>query len=97
MGGERGHTVELPAENRSDHMSTLTISMPEGLAKQLQACAADEGVTVDQLIASAAGEKLSALMTLEHLRERAARANRQDFIDFLEASPDVPPLPGDEL
>jgi hypothetical protein len=97
VGSERGHTVELPAKNRSDHMSTLTISMPEGLAKQLQACAADEGVTVDQLIASAAGEKLSALMTLEHLRERAARANRQDFIDFLEASPDVPPLPGDEL
>ena len=78
-------------------MSTLTISMPEGLAKQLQVCAAEEGVTVDQLIASAAGEKLSALMTLDHLRERAARANRQDFIDFLEGSPDVPPMPGDEI
>lgn len=78
-------------------MSTLTISMPEGLAKQLQACADDEGVTIDQLIASAAGEKLSALMTLEHLRERAAQANRQDFIDFLKSSPDVPPMPGDEL
>jgi hypothetical protein len=78
-------------------MGTLTINMPEGLAKQLQTCAADEGVTVDQLIASAAGEKLSALMTLEHLRERAARANRQDFIDFLEGSHNVPPMPGDEL
>ena len=78
-------------------MSTLTISMPEGLAKQLQVCAAEEGVTVDQLIASAAGEKLSALMTLDHLRERAARANRQDFIDFLEGSPDVAPIPGDEI
>jgi hypothetical protein len=78
-------------------MSTLTISMPEGLAKQLRACAADEGVTVDQLLASAAGEKICALMTLEHLRERAARANRQDFIEFLEGSPDVPPIPGDEL
>jgi hypothetical protein len=33
-------------------------------------------------------------MTLEHLRERAARANRQDFIDFLEESPAVPPVPG---
>ncbi|MBU3666370.1 MAG: toxin-antitoxin system HicB family antitoxin [Chthoniobacterales bacterium] len=48
-------------------------------------------------IASAAGEKLSALMTLDHLRERAARANRQDFIDFLEALPDVPPMPGDDI
>lgn len=78
-------------------LSTLTISMPEGLAKQLQICAAEEGVTVDQFIASAAGENLSALMTLDHLRERAARANRQDFIDFLEGSPDVAPIPGDEL
>ena len=75
-------------------ISTLTISMPEGLAKQLQVCAAEEGATVDQFIA---GEKLSALMTLDHLRERAARANRQDFIDFLEGSPDVAPIPGDEL
>jgi hypothetical protein len=30
-------------------------------------------------------------------QERAARANRQDFIEFLEGSPDVPPMPGDEL
>ena len=78
-------------------MSTLTISMPDGLAKQLQACAAEEGVTVDQFLASAAGEKISAFMTLDHLRERAARANRKDFIDFLEGSPDVPPMPGDEI
>ena len=77
-------------------MSTLTIQMPESLAKQLEVCAADEGITVDQLLASAAAEKLSALMTIDHLRQRAARANRQDFIDFLEASPDVPPMPGDE-
>lgn len=97
MGSKRGHSVRLPAKNQSKDMSTLTISMPEGLAKQLQVCAAEEGVTVDQFIASAAGEKLSALMTLDHLRERAARANRQDFIDFLEGSPDVPPIPGDEL
>jgi hypothetical protein len=97
VGGSCHHAGRLPAEIQHNAMSTLTISMPEGLAKQLQACAADEGVTVDQLIASAAGEKLSALMTLDHLRERAAKANRQDFIDFLKGSPDAPPLPGDEI
>lgn len=78
-------------------MSTLTIQMPEGLARQLRECAAKEGVTVDQLLSSAAAEKLSALMTVEHLRERARQAKREDFIAFLNASPDVPPLPGDEL
>ena len=60
-------------------MSTLTIQMPESLARQLRECAAKEGLTVDQLLSSAAAEKLSALMTLEHLRQRALRAKREDF------------------
>ena len=78
-------------------MSTLTIQMPESLARQLRECAEKEGVTVEQLLSSAAAEKLSALMTVEHLRERARNAKREDFVAFLNASPDVPPLAGDEL
>ena len=78
-------------------MSTLTFQLPESLARQLRECAAKEGVTVDQLLASAAAEKLSALMTVEHLRERARHARREDFVAFLNGSPDVPPIPGDEL
>ena len=78
-------------------MSTLTIQMSESLARQLRECAAKEGLTVDQLLSSAAAEKLSALMTVEHLRQRARRAKREDLVAFLDASPDVPPLTGDEL
>ena len=78
-------------------MSTLTIQMSDSLARELRECAAKEGVTVDQLISSAAAEKLSALITVEHLRQRALRANRADFVAFLDGSPDVPPLSGDEL
>lgn len=78
-------------------MSTLTIQLPEGVARQLRECAAREGVTVDQLMSSAAAEKLSAMLTVEHLRERARHAKREDLIAFLNGSPDVPPLPGDEL
>jgi hypothetical protein len=78
-------------------MTILTIQLPESLARQLQECAAKEGLTLDQLLSSAAAEKLSALMTLEHLRQCALRAKREDFAAFLDGSPDVPPLPGDEL
>lgn len=78
-------------------MSTLTIQLPESLARQLREYAAKEGLTVDQLLSSAAAEKLSALLTVDHLRKRAVRAKREDFAAFLDASPDVPPLPGDEL
>jgi hypothetical protein len=78
-------------------MSTVTIRMPESLVQQIREWAAREGVSVDQLLSSAAAEKLSALMTVEHLRERARRAKREDFVRFLDSSPDVPPMPGDEM
>ncbi len=77
-------------------MSTLTIQMPESLAQQLRECAASEGVTMDQLLASAAGEKLSALLTVDHLRQRGADGKFEDYASFLAGSPDVPPVPGDE-
>jgi hypothetical protein len=64
-------------------MNTLTIQMPESLVRQLRECAAAEGMTVDQLISAAAAEKLSALLTVEHLGQRALRANREDFVAFL--------------
>ena len=78
-------------------MSTLTIRLPESLVRQLSEVATREGVTVDQLLSSAAAEKLSALLTLDHLRQRARLARREDFVAFLDASPDVPPVPGDEI
>lgn len=78
-------------------MSTVTVQMSESLARELREYAAKEGLTVDQLLSSAAAEKLSALLTVEHLRQRALRAKREDFVAFLDASPDVPPLPGDKL
>ena len=96
MGNRGVDTVRLPQLDRERNMSTLTIQMPDSLARELRECAAKEGVTVDQLLSSAAVEKLSALLTVDHLRQRAARANREDFLAFLAASPDVPAMPGDE-
>ena len=77
-------------------MSTLTVQMPDSLQQGLRECALKEGVTLDQLVASAVAEKLSALMTIDHLRERAKNARREDFVAFLDASPDVRPIMGDE-
>jgi hypothetical protein len=49
------------------------------------------------LLPSSAAEKLSALITVEHLRERARNGKREDVVAFQNGSPDVPPLPGDQL
>ena len=52
-------------------MSTLTIELPESLKKSIEALAAKEGYSVSQFIASAAGEKLAVMLTMNYLRSEA--------------------------
>ncbi|MBK5939800.1 toxin-antitoxin system HicB family antitoxin [Halochromatium roseum] len=78
-------------------MSTLTINIPDSLIGRLQEFAVDQGITVDQLLSSAAAEKLSTLMTVDGLRERGSHGDRAAYKRFLDSSADAPPIPGDEL
>jgi hypothetical protein len=72
-------------------MSTLTIQLPESLKRNIEALAAKEGYTVSQFLASADGEKLAVVLTMDYLRREAAAGRREDFEKYLEAVPDVPP------
>jgi hypothetical protein len=72
-------------------MSTLTIQLPESLKKQIEALAAREGYSVSQFLASAAGEKLAVVLTMDYLRREAALGRREDFERYLASVPDVPP------
>ena len=71
--------------------------LPESLKKTIEALAAKEGYSASQFMASAAGEKLAVVLTMDFLRREAAAGRREDFEKYLAASPDVPPMPGDEL
>lgn len=68
-------------------MNALTVQLPASLHRSIRTLAEREGWSVDQFIASAAGEKLAAMMTLEHLRKEAAAGRREDFDRFLAAVP----------
>lgn len=78
-------------------MSTLSLRLPESLHDRLRELAKREGVSMNQLIATAVAEKISALDTVEYLEERAARGSREEFLRALGRAPDVEPVPGDEL
>jgi hypothetical protein len=78
-------------------MSTLTIQLPESLKKRIEALAAKEGYSVNQFLASAAGEKLAVVLTIDYLRREAAAGRREDFEKYLAAVPDVPPPENDRL
>ena len=78
-------------------MSTLTVELPESLKQSIEALAAAEGYTVSQFMASAAGEKLAVVLTMDYLRREANAGRRDDFEKYLAAVPDVAPPENDRV
>lgn len=78
-------------------MSTMSIRLPESLHRKARELAEQEGVSINQLVATALAEKLSALMTLEYLEARGKRGSRRKFDQVLKKVADRAPAPGDEL
>jgi hypothetical protein len=77
-------------------MSALSLRLPESLHRKVRELAEREDVSINQFIATAVAEKMSALLTLDYLEERAQRGSRSHFKSVLRRVPDAPPLPGDE-
>jgi len=50
-----------------------------------------EGVSINQIVSAAVGEKVASLKTLDYLRERARRGSRRRFEEVLAKVPDVEP------
>ena len=78
-------------------MSVVSLRLPETLHRDLRDLARREGVSLNQLIVLAAGEKAAVLRRdEEYLRSRAARGSRATFEAALAQVLDAPPMPGDE-
>lgn len=72
-------------------MSTLVVRLPDSLHKNLQSVADREGISIDQFVSTSVAEKMSALMTQDYLTERAAQANREQYLAALSEVPDIEP------
>ena len=71
-------------------MSTLSLRLPDSLHAQIKQLAKRDGVSINQLIASAVGEKVAALLTEEYLQRRAERASQERFRAVLRKVPAAP-------
>ena len=78
-------------------MSTLNLRLPDSLHNQVRILAKQEGVSINQLLASAAAEKVAALMTEQYVEERAKHGSREKFRAALAKVPDIVPPPEDAL
>jgi len=72
-------------------MSTISIRLPDSLHRMAKTIAAEDHVSMNQFIASAVAEKVSALTTESYLKERAERASADKFRGALAAVPDSEP------
>lgn len=78
-------------------MSTLSVRLPDSLHKMAKEIASQDHVSMNQFIASAVAEKVSALTTESYLAERTARASAEKFRAALAAVPNVPTKDYDQL
>jgi hypothetical protein len=78
-------------------MSTMSLRLPDYLHKSARKLAKSEHISVNQLVATALAEKISALATEDYLDALAAQGSREAFDQVMSKVKDRPPLPGDEL
>jgi len=72
-------------------MSAISIRLPESLHRMAKDIARQDQVSMNQFIASAVAEKVSALATEQYLNERAARGSAAKFRAAMEQVPDAEP------
>jgi uncharacterized protein (DUF1778 family) len=78
-------------------MSTLSLRIPKSLHEQIRQLAKREGISINQFLASAAAEKMSALLTEQYIEARAKRASLKKFQKVLKKVPDSEPKDYDRI
>jgi hypothetical protein len=78
-------------------VARVSVRLPDSLHRGVKELPQREGVSMNQLIATAVAEKLSALRTEDYLTELEARGSRERFEAVLAKVPDVEPEERDRL
>lgn len=78
-------------------MSALSLRLPDSIHRHIKEYAQKEGISINQSIATAVVEKISALTTEGYLQTRAEIADSKKFAEILDRVTDRLPIESDEL
>ncbi|MBN3894208.1 MAG: hypothetical protein HWQ41_02710 [Nostoc sp. NOS(2021)] len=78
-------------------MTNLNVQLPEYLYKQIEALAARENISIEQLTTIALSAQVSAWMTKDYLEEKAKSGSSEKFQQVLNKVPNVEPEEYDKL
>jgi hypothetical protein len=78
--------------------ATYPLKLPLSIKKSAQRLAQEDGVSLNQWIASAVAEKVGVVETAaEFFKNRAGKKRGDKLMDFLRHAPNVAPEPEDKL
>lgn len=78
-------------------MSAINLRLPDSLHQMAKDVAMQDHISLNQFIASAVAEKISALTTERYLEERAQRGSKEKFLKAMSMVPDTEPAAFDRL
>jgi hypothetical protein len=78
-------------------MKTLQVRLPDSVHSRLKNLSKQEGVSLNQLLVTAASNEVVRQETREFFAGAASTYSAQSFAEALAAVPDVKPQPGDEI
>jgi predicted transcriptional regulator len=77
-------------------MSALTVRLPNSVHQKVRELALRDDISVNQFIAAAVSEKMASVMTLDYLKQEAAKGKRSEFDAFMALVPNGLVAKGDE-
>jgi len=76
---------------------TYPLRLPRSLKDAVERISKEEGTSINQFVATAVAEKVSALQTATFFQERKARADFKAFDRIMKRRGGKPPRAGDEM
>ena len=78
-------------------MSTISLRLPDSLHESVRKLAKEDNISINQFVATALAEKMSALKTEEYLMERAEKGKKSKFKKVLSKVKNIEPDEDDKL
>jgi hypothetical protein len=72
-------------------MSTLSIRIPDSIHEIVKKMSKDDNISINQFIASAITEKVTAFETEAYIKKRGEFGSKEKFIEILKKVPDIEP------
>ena len=76
---------------------TYPLRLPRSLKGAVERLSREDGTSINQFVATAVAEKVSALQTARFFEDRKARANFKAFDKIMKRRRGKPPREGDEI